>query len=316
MHKLLRYYSQNRIKVWTIILAIIFVLVLIQVLNNIVKENNQADSQKKSEEETISNVVSYSNESKSIIVEGSVEEAYQDDFGKVIDEFYTYCINHQPEMAYEMLAPDTKKVLYPSESQFENLYYKEKFEGDKEYSFQSWTRSGDTYIYQIKIFENMMSTGKRNDEYIEDYVTIVPVEDGYKLNINSYIGRREINKSSSNELITVEISVADVYMDYEVYTFRIKNNTDKSIMLDTRRKTNTTYIEDEKNNKFESFLYENAEDDLILEPKEAKTIQIRFSDVYHAGINITSVNFTDIVDYEEYLEQDTDINKNSLKINL
>ena len=40
MHKLLRYYNQNRMKVWTIILAIIFILVLIQVLNNIARDNN------------------------------------------------------------------------------------------------------------------------------------------------------------------------------------------------------------------------------------------------------------------------------------
>lgn len=316
MHKLLRYYSQNRIKVWTIILAIIFVLVLIQVLNNIAKTNNEANNQKKSEEETTSNVVSYSNESKSIITEGSVEKAYQDDFGEIIDEFYTYCINHKPEMAYEMLAPDTKKVLYPTEKQFESLYYREKFEGNKEYSFQSWTRSGDTYIYQVKIFDNMMSTGKRNDEYMEDYVTIVPVEDSYKLNINSYIGRRKINKSNSNELITVEVGVADVYMDYEIYTLRIKNNTEKQIMLDTRKKTNTVYLQDERNNKYESFLYENAEKDLILEPNEAKTIQIKFSDVYNAGIKITSVNFTDIVDYEAYLSGNSDIERRSLKVDL
>lgn len=311
MHKLLRYYSQNRIKVWTIILAIVFIILMIQVLNNAVKKDNQNTS----EGETASNVVSYRNESKSIVTEGSVPEIYREEFGNIIDKFYTYCVNHQPERAYELLAPDTKKVLYPTESQFENLYYKEKFEGNKEYSFQSWTKSSDDiYIYQVKIFENMLATGKAN-EYIEDYVTIVPVEDSYKLNINSYIGRKNIDQKQSNDLITVEVVVSDIYLNYEVYTLRIKNNTDQSILLDTRRKTNTVYITDNNGNKFESFLYENAQQDLVCKPQESKTIQIKFNDVYRSNINITSMNFTDIVNYEEY-EQNENVETNILRVDI
>lgn len=313
MHKILRYYNQNRIKVWFMIFAIVFIILIIQVLNNVAKENHYQNT---SQEETASNVVSYHNESKSIITEGSIPEVYQEEFGNIIDEFYTYCINHQPEKAYELLAPDTKKVLYQSESQFENLYYKDKFQGNKDYSFQSWTRSAsDIYIYQVKIFENMLATGKANDKYIEDYVTIVPVEDSYKLNINSYIGRKEVNQKQSNDWITVEVGVSDVYLDYEIYTLRIKNNTDRIILLDTRRKTNTTYITDDKNNRFEAFLYEKSEQDLVFEPQESKTIQIKFNDSYRSNINITSMNFMDIVDYEEY-EQNGNAEINTLKIDI
>lgn len=255
MHNLLRYYSRNRIKVWTTIFAIIFIMLVIQILNNTAKKEKNNTN----EGETASNVVSYHNESKSIISEGSVPEIYQKEFGNIIDKFYTYCINHEPQKAYELLAPETKKELYQTESQFENLYYQEIFEGNKEYSFQSWSNSSeDIYIYQVKIFDNMLATGKTNNEYIEDYVTIVPVDDSYKLNINGYIGRKDVNQEESNEIITVEIASIDCYTEYEIYTFRIKNNTDKTILLDTNRKTDTTYITDEEGNKFTSFLYEVA----------------------------------------------------------
>lgn len=313
MHKLLRYYSQNRIKVWATILGIIFIILVIQVLNNIEKEKRQ-NSNEEEVGETTSDVVSYHNESEMIIGNGEIPEVYQEGFGSVIDEFYTYCINHQPEKAYELLAPDTKRVLYPTEKQFENLYYKEKFQGDKEYSFQAWTKSSsDIYIYQVKIFENMLATGKY--EYMEDYVTIVPVADGYKLNINSYIGTRKINKKQGNELITVEISVADRYMEYEIYTLRIKNNTDQTILLDTRRETDTTYITDENRNQFEAFLYEKAEQDLILKPQESKTIQIKFNDSYQSDMNIMSMNFVDIVNYDDYT-QNENIETYTLKIDI
>ena len=312
MHRLLRYYSQNRMKIWTMILAIIFILVIIQVFNNIAK--NEVNNKNK---ETSKNDVSYNNESKSIITQGEVSEQYQEGFGKIIDEFYTYCVNHEPQKAYELLAPDMKKVLYQSESQFENLYYKEKFEGNKQYSFQSWTRSADDkYIYQIQIYDDMLSTGKRSDEdYIEDYVTIVPVEDSYRLNINSYIGRKEIKKTNENELIKIEASTVDSYMDYEIYSFHIKNNTDNYIMLDTRKNTDTVFITDDKENKFESFLYENSEQDLIIKPKEAKTIQIKFSNSYRSNMKITTIEFTNIVNYEDYLQND-EVRNYSLKIEL
>lgn len=292
MHKILRYYSHNKLKVIGTILAIIFILCIIQVLNNISKEKIKQENQKG---ET-TNVVSYRNESKSIVSEGNVPETVSEKFGSIIDEFYKNCVNHNPEKAYELLAPDTKKVLYQTEKQFENLYYKEKFKGNKQYSFQSWSKTEDTYIYQVKIFENMLQTGKSiNDGYIEDYITIVPVEDSYKININNYIGRKVANKKNSNDLITVEIATIDTYFDHQIYNIRVKNNTNEKVILDTRNKTNTIYITDDKQNKFEAFLYENEEQELILNPQQAKNIKIKFNVAYRNNLKITSLKLTDTI---------------------
>ena len=107
MHKILRYYSQNRIKVWTTVFAIVFIIFVIQILNNAAKKEKNNTNKG----ETAFNVVSYHNESKSIITEGSVPQIYQKEFSNIIDEFYTYCINHEPEKAYELLAPDTKQKV-------------------------------------------------------------------------------------------------------------------------------------------------------------------------------------------------------------
>ena len=312
MHKLLRFYSQNRIKVWTTVFAIVFIILVIQILNNATKKEKNNTNKG----ETAFNVVSYHNESESIITEGSVPQIYQKEFGNIIDEFYTYCINHEPQKAYELLAPDTKQVLYQTESQFENLYYRDIFEGDKEYTFQSWSNSSeDIYIYQVKIFDNMLATGKNNNDYVEDYVTIVPVDDHYKLNINGYIGRKSVSQKESNELITVEVVNIDSYTEHEIYTFRIKNNTDKAILLDANRKTNTTYVTDEEGNKFTSFLYEIASQDLTFKAKEQKTIKIKFNRAYHNEIEATSVNFTDIVDVDEY-NQNESIESYKIKIEI
>ena len=80
-----------------------------QYLNNFIREENQ--EKKLDKKETTSNVVSYHNESKSIISGGEVSNQYKNSFGKLIDEFYTYCINHQPEQAYELLSSETFLLL-------------------------------------------------------------------------------------------------------------------------------------------------------------------------------------------------------------
>lgn len=314
MGKIIRYYNQNRLRIWLAILMIIFIIVIIQVLNQIAKGTKKSEINKG---ETAANVVSYRNESQSIISEGSVPETHREKLGSVIDEFFTFCINHQPKEAYELLAPDTKKTLYPTQKQFENLYYQEKFEGDKKYSFQSWSRSSENiYIYQVKIFENQLTTGKSNEsEYQEDYVTIVPVGDTYKLNINSYLGKKTSNYKQENDQLKIEISAVDTYLDYQIYTFQIKNNLDKILVLDTRKKTNTVYIEDEEGNQFESYLYENREEDLKWKPQEAKTIQIKFNNRYLANREFNAIYFTNIVEQEAY-QMDENVEGSTLKIDL
>ena len=167
MHKLLRFYNQNRIKVWIIILAIIIGLVMIQVLNNALREENIRKSNER-EETTSNNVVSYRNESQTIISGGEVSSRYSEDLADVINTFLTYCVNGQPQYAYEMLSDDCKNQLYQTEELFEQLYYNNKFNGDKQFSFQSWSTSDSLYVYQVRIFDNMLSTGNTSDNYIEN----------------------------------------------------------------------------------------------------------------------------------------------------
>lgn len=316
MHKLLRLYSQNRVKIWGIIIAIILLIAMIQVLNSAIREQNIAKLQAKEEETTFNNVVSYDKQSESIISGGSVSKTYQDIFGETIDTFFTYCINNETQKAYDMLSADIKKLKYPTETSFEEGYCKNKFSGDMQYSFQSWSTANGKYIYVVNIYENMLSTGKTSKEnYVEDYITIVPEEDTYKINVDGYIGRNYINKESSGESVNLKAIYVDQYMNYEIYTFQAKNNTDQEILLDTQENTKNTYIVDDKENKFDALVYENKKEDLTLGPQENKIIQIKFSDVYRTSLKIKQINFTKIVNKEEYLEN-KEIEGEAIKIEI
>lgn len=303
MHRLLRFYNQNRMKIWALILGVIFILLVIQVFNSIARTNREKQNREILEKETtLDNVVSYDKQSESIISEEDVPEQYREDFGNVIEQFFTYCIQHEPQKAYNLLSQDTINTLYPTEELFKNLYYTEKFKGNKEFSYQNWIKSGKLYIYQVKIFDNMLATGKANNTYYEDYVTIVPEEGEYKLNINQLIGVKNIYQKYSSDELDITVKDSQVFMDYEIYSFEIKNKTDKTILLDTREDTDSTYLLDDVNNQYSALLYENNEEELIIQPGENKTISIRFSDVYREGIVITQIHFSDIVlDYHTYI---------------
>lgn len=303
MYRLFRYYNQNRKQIWITVIIVFFIIFIIQFLNNVAKQQNEEERQQnnQNQETTSNNVVSYDKESESIISDSNVSGEKKNIYGNLIDEFFTYCVNHNPEKAYELLSDDIKNNMYESQNLFESLYYSPKFEGDKQYSFQSWSTANNRYTYQVKIFDDILSTGKNIDTYIEDYITIVKENNEYKLNINSYIGKEEVNAVEKNENISIKVTNMYIYKDYEIFDVIIKNNTTNKIMLDTREQTKTTYVTDNNDNKFEAMLYENKEQDLLIDANKIKKIQIKFNVVTRDNLKIKSVNFTDIVlNYEQY----------------
>lgn len=311
MYKLLRYYNQNKRKIVLVLLVVIFCYFIIRVLDTNAKNKKNKEERK----ETTSNVVSYSNESKSMISGGSESSVYGEEFGKFINQFFTYCTEHNVHAAYSMLSNDTKQELYQTEELFKKNYYESRFRGDKQFSFQSWSSSNQLYIYQVKIFDNMLTTGKSSDNYIEEYATVSSEEDEYKINLNSYLGRKTINKKAENNEISIQVLKVDKYLNYEIYTLSIQNKKDSSILLDTRRKKNTCYVQDSLDNKFEAVLYENKDEDLKFAPNEMKTIRIKFSDANRENLEIKSINFTDIVDNFEY-SKNTEVQGTSFKVDI
>lgn len=305
MGKLIRFYNQNVRKVWTIVLIIVFALMIISAFNSMYKKRSEDRNKEIQSGEYIQK---YHNESESMVSGGYVPDSVREDFGDLIDSFFSYCKNHEPEKAYGLISNDCKQLLYPTEEVFEEQYYKNKFKADKLYSFQSWTAS-DTYIYLVKIFDNMLATGSgSSQEYIQDYVSVVKENGEYKLNINSYIGRVSIGKKYSKDGLTIEVLDRYIFMDYGIYSLKIQNNSGSTVLLDSMEETNKTYVVDEDNIKSEAMLYENTKDDLTIIPNTEKEIQIKFSDVYQEKNMIEKMVFEDVrVDLDMKMKIEIDI---------
>ena len=304
MHNLIRMYNQNRIKIWIIVIGIIIAITLVQIMNNAVKENNiEKNRNLIAQEQEKYNNQKYTNESKSMVSGGVVSESKQNTYGNLIDEFFTYCINKEPEKAYDLLSSDCKKVLYPSEKIFEELYYNEKFNGNKKYSFQSWSSSSE-YIYLVKIYDNMLATGKDNtSNYLQDYVTIVDEgNSNYKISISSFIEIEPIEKSVSKDGISILIKESYVYMDYQVFNIEVSNTTNNTISLVDYSNNKSLCATDINGIEFNALLNENTEEDFIISSQKKKNIKIKFSNSYRVGNGIQKIKFSNIIkDYNTYL---------------
>ena len=116
------------------------------------------------------------------------------------------------------------------------------------------------------------------------------------MNINSYIGRKEINKSSdsiSNIELTVESK--DIFMDYEIYTFKIKNNTGNDILLDNLKDMNSMYLLGQNNLRYSAYTNEISLSELLIRPREDRRFKIKYYNKYGSTKRVESIVFSKVI---------------------
>lgn len=299
MYKLIRFYNQNRKQIIKIILIIVFIIAIIQLLNYLSKNKTNDNSVKNQTTNSIVNNKQELISDKSAISGKSVSEAKLQKDTDIIGEFIKYCNEKNINSAYELLTNECKEVMFPTVEDFYNIYYKAIFnEENKVYTVENW--SGD--IYQVRITEDILSTGKiDNSETKQDYITIVKENGKNKLNINNYVGRKNLNKTTKYKNIEVTITDIDTYMDYEIYNLSIENNSENTILLDTSDDTKSVYLLDSKNMKYYFYNHEIMQNKLIIQSKFKNDLQIKFSNSYSSSRTIKDLVFSKmILNYEEY----------------
>lgn len=296
MNKLIRFYNQNRNKFWLVIITIILVFVIIRLVNNWIRDN------KNNNIDTPNNIAYYS-EGESIVSDNDVPEYNREEFGTLISSFLDYCILGNTNEAYNLLSNECKDELYPYVQDFENLYRSKNFDTSKTYTFQSWT-SQNSYIYQIRIFENSLYTGNTTtDDYIQDYYNIVYEDGQAKLNISGFVKTDEINKNVTINNVDIKVNEIHYYMDYATADISIQNSSDKNILLDTMEDVDTVFLQTSSGTKLTSFLSYFSQEDMILNANNSKDINVRFNFSYSDSVKIQSLCFTDVVmNYDVYMQ--------------
>lgn len=299
MNNIIRFWNQNRRGIIVGIAAIVLLIVIIQVLNQMAKRKN---------EERNNSIVSLTEEEKKLptqsIIGGdnaSIEQTKSN--VKIIQEFITKCNNNDIEGAYSMLTNECKEVLFTTQENFKKGYYDIIFKSKRISNIEYLTSNNKKYTYQVKFYEDMLSTGNvQNTNSYQDYITVDENStNNGKLNINSFIYKKDINKETESSGVKVTILSQEIYKDNEIYEIKIQNNTDKRILIDTKQNNKSVYLVGDNNVTYNSYISELASTLYEIPANFYRIYKIKFNKIYTSGVQTKGIVFSDIVqDYEKY----------------
>lgn len=300
MYKLKRFYDQNRKGIWMAIIIIASLFILLQVVNYFEKINNEKElnNNTNGDVNAISNNINTNvnlKSSTSAITGENVSKENLDSATKTIEKFINFCNEKKIEEAYNMLTEDCKREMYTSVNMFEQAYYNDVFNGEeKSCNIENWTGN----IYKVNIVEDMLSTGKSNNGYTkQDYMTVKKEDNGYKLNINNYIGYSKIDKTTKSDNIEINVISKNTYMDNEQYAIKVTNSSKNEISLDGLSNVKSLYLQDRKGAKYSAYTHELTRETLKVEPGQAKELTIKFYSNYVSDKNINYIVFSDMIIY-------------------
>ena len=232
------------------------------------------------------------------------EEEYEKE-NNLAETFVNFCNEQKIEEAYNLLTDDCKEKLYPTLQDFKDKYYDIIFKEDRIFSLQSWVNNKNYNTYKISYTGDFMATGVYDGtEKFEDYITIVTDkdnEDDKKINVNSYIKTEEINKVTKTDNLEIEVLSCDTYMDYVTYKLRVKNITDKDIVLDNLNSYNGINLIGTNGASYKVESTNLKRIHLEIDARQQKHINLRFKKQYGADVIGNSIEFESIIkDYSEY----------------
>ena len=311
--KIAEWYIGNKSKILMaifVVVVVVLISIIVNILNSLRKnntvENVELSTNIQQTDTSIGNFTDiYVEDNESVVTGESIGSSHINTIG-TIEQLVQLCNEQKVEEAYNLLSDECKEEVYPSLESFRNNYYNTIFNGKKKnISVENWANN----IYKVTFEDDALSTGVYTAEgAIQDYITVVSTDNNeFKLNINNYIGRREINKTN-NAVSGVEITAlnTDTYMDYQTFTFRVKNNTNKTILLDDKFSTDNMYITDSNGNQYTAYIHELSEAQLTVTPGETKDVTIKYYSRYGTTKTITQIIFNKVIlNYNEVAVKET-----------
>lgn len=151
----------------------------------------------------------------------------------IIDTYVNYCNNGEFQKAYDLISDECKSSYFTSYKLFEN-YAKEIFGNTKKiYNIQSYSNLENTYIYKIRILEDILANGTTTGYgYYEEKITInAEDKNNLKLNIGNFVSEEDINIFAEDEYLKIEILGKTVKYDSEIYNVKFTNKSEYPIVL-------------------------------------------------------------------------------------
>lgn len=316
MRKLLSYWNQNKRKILITIAVIALVIIVIRIANDMIKQQNENRNH-----EVKQNIVAndITKPSESVISNDKLTEKETKENSHFIEQFVNYGNGKKIDEAYHMLSDDCKAELYPTKELFANNYMNQIFQGQVNYELQLWYTDSNCYTYRITYNKgNLLQTGGQGSAgNFLDYITVIKQNEEYKLNINKFIRKKELNKQASNNGIDIAIHYKCIYVDYEIYNMTVQNNTQKTILLNDGTNANNFSLIGRNNSTFSSAISELPISSLTLDSQYRKTIDVKFNKIYMTDVKLEAMLINNIyLDKEQYDTKQEGPEKTNIRINL
>ena len=218
----------------------------------------------------------------------SVPKELQDPISNIIDEFIGYCNNKEYEKAYNLLSEECKNNEYSNIKDFEK-YVNRRFPNKKLYCIQDYSNLNGKYIYQVKIYDDFLSTGLTVEKDSNNEL---------KISVGKYIETTDIKSVAEDDYLKIDIKNKTVKYDSEVYHLKITNRSEYTVVIaDNNIEAEEIVISlgSEYRNRAEAYL-----DPVILQPGESKEYDFTFTKFYDDGDTSQYMIFNAIRVMENY----------------
>ena len=295
-NKFFRFINQNRNIIILVALICAFIVLLIKTLNGFLS-NPQEDND--DGQNNLSNDIQKTK--NSVISNSTLDDNTAQDNYEVLEKFIQLCNENNSAEAYDLLSDECKQNVYPNLEGFTQNYVNIVFKNKKNFDVKNWIEYGDYITYLITYTGDIISTGDVNNDKFQDYITIDSKNN--KLNINKYIRRKKINKTTDEKNIKFIINYVDIYKDYEIYNISVENKNNNEIVLDNLSSVSGTYIETSEDTKINCSNYEAGKNSFTYGEGVSKNIKLKFIKQYNTEIEDNKIVFSTAVLDENNTEE-------------
>ena len=230
------------------------------------------------------------------IIENGEEtpKKWQDNIENIIDEYIGYCNNKEYEKAYEMISENCREYVYPTIEHFK-AYVDYVFEYPKVYAIQNYSNRDKVYIYRIRLFEDILATGltySENLKYFEEKLVFTEKNGELLLAVKSYIGDEELDCLYEDQYMKITVTNRSLTYDEEIYTVKVQNKTEHTIVLADEITNGEISIETQKATN--SMIIEDKWAPIYVQGQTSRTYKLAFRKFYDEGIKTKSINFNSV----------------------
>lgn len=224
--------------------------------------------------------------------ETDVPEKLKTPIEDTIDDYVNKCNNKDYSGAFELLTADCKTHVFGDSLDNFTTYASSIFTNKKRYSIQNYSNYGQAYIYNIKLIDDIITTGLTNQSYAyyEEKMAIKEENGQIKLNVNDYMGYSELKRVAEDDYLKIRIESKEEFYSMEIYSIKITNKTDNKVVLYDGIVGNELSLISENDERTPI----NVKEAIILDSGETKTFEVTFNKYYDESTKASDIAFNKI----------------------